>query len=490
MTDVPEMLNPTVDTPLQSLTRRSYRQLLRVFWCIAIALVTLELFWTETDSLLSNIAALCITVAALFPSYLWCAGRVQGIPIFPLFALTFVWTYALPLVSNHSSVELYSPAKHLIAGLTTAGCLALATFVWLKFVQSPPPVPRVYRALSSQKGDRFFFTILGLGVLFNLYMTGGWFALDLGFFALLRNAILGLTALSTFVLSYRLGTQELSTSQSYGVLVLLSAYIITSAAGLLLVTSASIFLIAVAAFIIGRRKVPVPLIAIGLIFLTFLHYGKAEMRAKYWAANQLLYVQPWQYPAWFTEWGDYSLNYLSRQDNVATVERKQSLFERSSIIHLLLLVQDKSPDSIPYLNGQTYAIVPELIVPRFLNSKKIRSHEGTYLLNIHYGLQTREATLKTTIGWGLLAEAYANFSFAGCAGLAIVWGSIYGQVTRWSLNAPILSAQSLFAVLIMTFAFQTEWSAGVYAAALFQSTTVLIGLNLLVMDTYTVKPSP
>ncbi|NEO61399.1 MAG: hypothetical protein F6J98_13545, partial [Moorea sp. SIO4G2] len=123
----------------------------------------------------------------------------------------------------------------------------------------------------------------------------------------------------------------------------------------------------------------------------------------------------------------------------------------------------------------------QLLVPRILNPNKIRSNEGTYILNINYGIQTREATNTTTIGWGLMNEAYANFGILGCAGLAVFMGTFYGKVTQWSINAPILSAQSLFAVLILTFAFQTEWSAGVYVAALFQSSTVLGAIVVVLM---------
>ncbi|MBD2596468.1 hypothetical protein H6G74_19335 [Nostoc spongiaeforme FACHB-130] len=152
------------------------------------------------------------------------------------------------------------------------------------------------------------------------------------------------------------------------------------------------------------------------------------------------------------------------------------------MMQILLLAQKKSPDSIPYLYGQTYSILPQLVVPRILNPNKIWALEGTSLLNIHYKIQTREETLVTTIGWGLLAESYANFGLVGCGGLAIVLGTVYGKATRWSINAPILSAQSLFSVMMMSFAFQSESTAGEIVAGLSQSTTVLIGIALFLMQ--------
>ena len=126
--------------------------------------------------------------------------------------------------------------------------------------------------------------------------------------------------------------------------------------------------------------------------------------------------------------------------------------------------------------GETYAILPQVIVPRIFNSSKIRTTEGTHMISVHYKLQTYEQTLTTSISWGLLPEAYANFGLAGCAGLAIVLGWGYGKVCRWSINAPILSAQSLFSILMITFALQTEWTASVYVAALYQSSIVVGGI--------------
>jgi len=258
----------------------------------------------------------------------------------------------------------------------------------------------------------------------------------------------------------------------------LNAYI-TSAAFLILVGALSIVLLTTIAFILGRRKVPWLPIILVLLCLLPLHYGKREMREKYWGLHQSHLVQPWEYPAWYAEWIGYSFDNFN-----VTVSKKaetESVLERASLMHLLLMVQAKTPTNVPYLNGNTYTFIPSLLVPRILNPNKIRSHEGTYLLSIHYGLQTRADTLRTTIGWGLLNEAYANFGLSGCAGLAIILGAAYGQATRWSINTPLLSSRSLFAVLLMSFAFQSEFSAGVYVAALFQSLVPLVLITIVFM---------
>ncbi|MBE9209053.1 hypothetical protein IQ244_21440 [Nostoc sp. LEGE 06077] len=473
--------------------RYQRRHLLKVFWFIALGLLVFEL-QSETDSILSKFAAIIITLAALWPSYLWCSGRAFGMPLFPLFALTYTWTYGLPLVANHPLVITYSPESHLFAGITTAGFLIIGTSVWLKSVKSPPPLPKHYRALNGKKGNLFFLLIMTLAVLFNLSKNGGWLILDGGVFAAVRGAVLGLTVLASFVLTYQLGNYALPKIQSQLFLILLITYMVTDAISLVVVGAASTFMVATAAFIIGRKKVPIIAILVVTISLSVLHQGKDEMRHKYWFQTDTpTLVQPWQYFNWYSEWIGYSLEKMRAKDDIhrsSKSEEKSSFVERSSVVQMLLLTQTKSPESIPYLYGESYAIIPQLLIPRFLNANKIRSHEGTSILSIHYGLQRREDTLGTTIGWGLLAESYANFGLLGCAGLGIVLGNWYGKITRWSMNAPILSAQSLFSVLLLAFSFQTEFSAGVYVSALFQSGMVLVGIVVVLMQNQKIPRFP
>ncbi|MBD2452889.1 hypothetical protein H6G80_02070 [Nostoc sp. FACHB-87] len=474
---------------LPSIPKKEQKQLLRVFWLIALGLVSYELFLVKDTPFVSKLAAVFITAAALWPNYLWCSGQAKGMPIFPFFALTHIWTYSLPLVTHHPTVLTYSLESHLFASLTVTGFLIISTSIWFSLIKSPPRTPKYYRTLTNKKGNAFFFLILLAGVFFNISIYGNWGWLSLiqgGLFTALRAGILGLNALATFVLSYQLGNKELTKQQSISFIFLLVAYMVTNSLGFLLVGAASAFLLAVVAFTISRKKVPIIAILIVLICLSFLHYGKGPMRAKYWGTTTSYYLQPWEYPTRYAEWIGYSLEYINKQnkqDDFSTdEEKKASFFERASVMQMLLLSQKKSPEPIPYMYGETYTILPELIVPRILNPNKIRAHEGTSLLNIHYKLQTREQSLTTTIGWGLLAESYANFGLMGCAGLAIILGTVYGKATRWSINAPILSVQSLFAVMMMSFAFQSEFSAGVYVAALSQSSTVLAGIALVLMQ--------
>jgi hypothetical protein len=473
---------------LPNLARRQQQQLLAAFWLISLALLIYELFFSENKSPESNFNAILITTAALLPSYLWCSGHAQGMPIFPLFALTYIWTHAFPLNSNSNRILSYSIESRLFASITTAGFLLIGTIVWYQFVKSPPTTPKYYRTLSSKTSDQFFLIIMSLAVLFNTANSAGWLSVDSGLFGIIRGTVLALNAIATFILGYRLGTKELSRFQSRLYIFFVIGYLITNSLSLLLVNAASTFLVAVMAFIIGRKKIPILVIIIVILCFSLLHYGKGDMRAKYWGQQEATVVQPWDYPAFYNEWFGYSFDYFSKQDTLSKKQEKESLVERSSLVQMLLTTQTQSPDRIPFLNGETYSFLPQLFIPRIFDANKVTSHQGTTLLSIHYGLQTRKSNY--SISWGLLAESYANFGILGCGMLAVILGIFYGIVARWSINAPIISAQSLFAVLMMTFALQTEFTAGVYVAAFSQSVIALVSMVLVLMKNYSTKRFP
>lgn len=429
-------------------------------------------------------ATVLIGATCMYPVYLWCAGKVRGMPVFPFFALTYLWTFCLPLLSENPNVLKYAPEQHLYAGVTTAIFLMSGTLVWVQLVKSPEDIKKPYRALQTEKAETFFIAIVGAGALLNMYVIGGWKGIPDDLFTIVRGIILGLSFLGIFVLAYRCGEGSLPRKKIRVFLIFLALNILSAAASLILKTALTLFLLSVIAFVIGGRRLPLIAVMVGLIMLLPLHYGKHEMRHKYWSANEAHFVQPWEYPAWFQEWSGYAMENLDPKPKryEPKKEKKESFIERSSVIHMLMMAQEKIPSQYTYVSGATYAIIPLLFMPRALSPNKIRSHEGTHMLNIHIHRQTYQDTLKTTIAWGLLPEAYANFGLIGCAGIGGILGAFYGLVTRLAIGTPAFSARTMFCVLVLSLALaSTEWTAGVYAATLFQSSVPIFGIRMAFM---------
>jgi len=462
------------------------QQMTTLFW-VGMGL----LFFSNLDTLQhmprpTAIGALVIAIACMYPSYLWCAGKVQGLPVFPFFALTYLWTFSLPLLSENPNVWKYPPEAHLKAALTTVLFLVSGTTVWLQMVATPETINKPLRALKTDMADNIFIGMVGAGAILNMYVVGGWIWIPAKIFTIVRGIILGLSFLGIFVLAYRAGQNSMPRKKQYIFFLFLVTNIVTAAAGLILKTALTLFMLSVMAFVIGGRRLPIIPLMLGLFLLLPLHYGKHEMRNKYWNGPTAHYVQPWEYGKWFQEWWNYAQkNKNHKPERYEKVEKHESFVERSSLVHMLMMAQDKIPKPYPYLEGKTYAIIPGLLTPRIINPNKLRSHEGTHMLNIHIGRQTYADTIRTTIAWGLLPEAYANFGYFGCILVGGFMGAFYGIVTLSAIGTPPFSARMMFCVLIMSLALaSTEWTAGVYAASLFQSSVPIVGIKYLFMKVY------
>ena len=236
---------------------------------------------------------------------------------------------------------------------------------------------------------------------------------------------------------------------------------------------------AAAAYVIGGGRLPWKIAIVALAIFTVLHAGKSEMRDIYWTWHHYKPIQVTEYPAFMMEWFERGLKEIQQP---TPAEESFTFGQRVDLIHLLLKVQAETPDRRPYMNGETYAVIPDLFLPRVLNPKKLPSHEGAHLMSIYYGLQTREGTETSTIAWGPLNEAYANFGMIGVLCLAFGIGFLYGGVAKKTLGVPILSLRMMIAIVFAALALQVEWTAGPYVASLFQSLVVVCGMGFVLMQ--------
>jgi hypothetical protein len=437
----------------------------------------------------SVIGALVVMIASILPSALWVRRGAVGLPIFPIFALTHVWSFAVPLIQEHPVVVQFPAMSQLVAGASVGAYLLVATFAWTRISRVHRRVLREPLILREQNVDFLFLTVLVGDVIFEAGVMGGWFALSPGVYSIIRAFIIAFNALSCFILSFRYSAGRLSPAMGLAFKIVITCLVVVYLPALLMINAMSLLGISMFGYTLGARRIPWRIALASILVFSFLHAGKAQMRSHYWTdENEDPLLQPLSYPEFFADWMKTSFEEIFSREY--TEERGGSLLERASLIHVLLFVQTMTPDAVPYLDGETYAIVPGLLIPRIFYEEKVASHEGTYLLNIHYGFQSREDTAKTTLAFGLVSEAFANFGYLGMAGLGVVLGTFYGLVERLARGSPALSFRFLFAVIVASYAMQFEYTAGVYVAGLFQSTIALGLLALLLMRPAISAPSP
>ena len=218
-------------------------------------------------------------------------------------------------------------------------------------------------------------------------------------------------------------------------------------------------------FALGSRRIPWAGIAVATAAFFVLHTGKAQMREEYWYPD-LRPVGVLEFPRFFGEWFGHGFRELAKPDEL---KDSQSIYERVSLMHLLLLAQRMSPDVIPFLRGESYVTVLRILVPRVLDPDKPSAHDSTRLLSLHYGLQTEEEQEGTQIGWGYLNEGFANFGFVGVLLVGVFIGLLLGGVARYSAAAPFMSIQNLLGIMMIVIAVQTDFTVVVLTAAVAQS---------------------
>jgi len=454
---------------------------LPIFW-LAVGLMALFVLATIMDRPLSmSIAASIVIGTALLPIYFWCAGTTPGLPIFALHSLAIVWVYGFQFLKARDIMSVYSDAAYLDAAITIALYLVIGTAAYVLTSRIRWRRVAYVRVFATGRGEPVLFAIIGISVLFTVAAYGDWLSLSGGLFAILRGIILGLNVLAIFVLSHRAGSGELSPPRRFLFGFMFVCYCLTNAASLFLIGAIIAGVVFLVGYTLGGNKVPITFVIGFALAVSILHVGKGELRARYWTEGQGFTIQPWQYPSLYMDWAASSSTAIF--ESQSDFADSASIFERSSTLALLLFVQHTIGSGIPPLEGATYRPIPEVLIPRIFNEEKISAQEGNTILNVYFGLQTREATETTTIGWGLLNEAYANFGNWGCTVLAVIMGGFYGGIAGWASKVPMVSLRNLIAVLCLAFTLQTEFCATVFVSAFFQSVVAVWLLAFLFMLT-------
>ena len=458
-------MEPTVAVSRRVLNGPS---MLGMFWTITAIIATWGAFNLSTAEASFTGPALLIAASALLPGYLWCARLVPGLPVFPIFASTFLITHVFPFLHPSAALLTYSGGAAWTAAWTVSAFLALTTAVWWICVTRPRRVPLTFLSVGGDRGHALYVLILAAAAALSIATNANWFSqLSEGVFTALRGFIRGLTGVAILMLAMSWGQRKLSPASVKLFVTFFLLYSMADGASLFLVGVIVGWLMLGVGFALGRGRLPTLSLVMAIAILGVLHIGKGPMRERYWPeGGQGHVIQPAAYPALYAEWLAASLEELraNRDDK----NQWSSILSRANGVYLLLQVQALSPDVIPYLGGSTYSLVPSSLLPRFFFPDKTSPHLGSAMLNVQYGNQTWEGAQSTTIGWGLLNESIGNFGNAGWIGLALCIGLFYGGITRLGIGLPPDALPSLVGVFTMGFALQTEWTASVFISSYVQ----------------------
>lgn len=439
----------------------------------AVLVVVVGLFSAED---LADLPAFFLVAAAAFlPSLLWVRAGARGIPILQAFALLHIVYFALPMVSTRDLLAEFTRSEIARAGGTVFLFLVVAALSSQWFTERVRAAGAAPLDLFSEtQMVSFTFMGLALGLAYQVALISG--ALDGlgGFLGLLRSVISTALVVACYFLGVARARGLLRGASWTLAIAGLCGVIALAWSSFFLVTGVAFILAAGLGFIITRKRIPWITVAVVFVVVSILHAGKAEMRAKYWerGTNSGGVYSVAQLPDIAAEW--VSAGVRERLSGSGG----QSAIDRTSLLPLLLRAQRLTPQHIDFLKGDTYALLPGMLVPRFLSPGKTASQAGMDLLNIRYGILSTEGVTSTAVGWGLIAEAWANFGYLGEIGVGLFVGLLAGALSRWSAGASPVSRPTLFAIAAMITLLNLEADlAGLLTSLLQSFAAVLIFLG-------------
>ena len=456
--------------------RRGRRLYLTGLVLLGAALLYLG-YHADVSSDLHLYQGLLIFVLSVLPSLFWAKTGGSRFPAFEAIMVLCANAYAIPMLNARDQLSGYSDEVISRAGWAVIIYLASANLTY-RLTRGLPGRSRFWlQSLITSKVEGMM--VYGM-VLSTVYMGVSifttWIPRELE--STLRAVFYGVGILCTFVSSQRWGRGELKQTGKAVFVCTLVPQMIFMSVSLVLIAAITLIGIALLGYLSGGKRIPWLVIAVTFTVVAILHTGKTRMREKYWDTG-LPAPTFTQLGDYYAEWIDFGLQPTSGDKTVG-----QKMIERTSLMHILCLICSYTPERQDYLYGATYAHVLPQLIPRFFWPEKPRSHVATYELSIYYGLQREEDTTATTIAFGMVAEAFANFGLLGAIMLGVFWGFVHKKLQIWSTFSPMFSFAGLFMILLTAWSLSAELTLAAWVSSFEQAVLVVLGVPLLIRSLF------
>jgi len=398
------------------------------------------------------LAYLCIAIPTIVSVLLWLRAGALGMPVLPMISSLFFIYYAVPLLRHE--IAAYEPGEIFVAAATVGSFIVAASaaswpfYRWMQ--RRPADFTRDF--VAEWRVVPFALTGIACGITYHLAAISGrldWLGSSLG---LVRAGALTVASIGCYLIGYARASKLLVGGAWLAALGSILTLVMLALAGLLLVNGLMILLAGFLGYAVTAKRIPWVSLGLSFAIIAVLHAGKYEMRRIYWPSQSEAVgeLSISQVPGMMLDWFGAGIGAL------LSGEKEPDVLERASLLHMVLLVEQATPDFVPYLQGETYALLPSMLMPRFLDPDKTISQAGLNLLSVYYGLQTVESQENTTIAWGLVAEAWANFGAWGVIVAGALFGALCGAATRFSVGAAAISPRMFVTIAATLVLFDVE----------------------------------
>lgn len=436
---MPSGISPSVPGARAAARRRSHQSSRTVAIYIAAVLAYALLFalW-QVEPLPTGIYALGVLIFAtsLIPLMLWTARGRRGLPIFELIVLSYALQYSMPLYTQANGLVIRSQFVPVSwQALTQALALAelgLVAFIagYYLFLRSPlaAATPRLDLPFVERRRMAYIYVSFFVGGAVMLLSAAGVGFLQTAALGALTRLLTGQFSIALILLAYHV-YQQPRAPQGQRVLLyaaLLFAFLIGLSSGMI----ENAFIPMVSVFIVRwqtRRRLPWGWLVGAALLFVVLNPAKFTFRSLVWFGG-----------------GDYSLgDRIGLWSDLASEsagnllqptlsgDRENLLLDalsRFDLVHKFAYVHTMTPQVVPYYQGSTYAYFLVAWIPRALWPGKPTATGGANdRMDVDYQLKYEGQA--TSIGIGLLPEAYANFGVIGVVLVMALQGAVLGLLS-------------------------------------------------------------
>ena len=379
----------------------------------------------------AHLVGVLIAAICLFPIALWIARGKQTLPAFELICIAYLLAFGMPLYLQPNQITIFSqPITFAWEETYRALCLSALGISVMIFsyyaaigVGAARYLPRIDLPMDPRRQYLFFKLAFGFSLAMTVLRI-----VEESFSTPAFDAIVRLLNAQVFVaiilLAYRVYRGQENRRWTILLYVIVGFTALTGlSSGMLenaLVPLVLIFIVRWSA----TRKLPFLWVIGGLFMFVILNSVKGNYRSQAWYSGT-----PLDTGGRISLWLDLSQQSLQEMTSGGTVE---DIFRRSmsrfDLLHSFVHVQQMTPLSVPYYEGETYAYILYGWIPRFFWPDKPIAQEANVKFAVDYRLMSEKQTSGTMIGIGHLPEAYANFGIAGILFVMAVQGSFLAAV--------------------------------------------------------------
>lgn len=435
-------------------------------------------FWYKSiwlDPLLTA-AGVGILALGIVPMIRWLQRHDEAYPLPELLQFTLVPFYALPLLTAHPEVARYpEPILLQAAGLVLLFQLFCVLGAALADRSHHSGEPAAWLAEDLVAEDSLRFSA------YTLTLTTAWLTvanfttfIPPELTGTLRAVFFGVGTISAFIQARMWGAGQLHQGQRVLFVANLLLQFILMNLSLVLVTTMIMLLLVLVGYFSSARRLPLMVCGLAVLLFALLHAGKHKMRDKYWGEyGQSVAVLG--VPAFYAEWIEHGLAGMLRRDSDADpATRNSSLMERASLFQLVCYALDTVPDRTPFFRGETYAYIPSQVIPRFLWANKPSPNDSVKTLSVKLGVLSAEQAETTSIGYGLITEAYVNFGTYGPTVLGLLLGWALRKLARLTATCGTLSAGGILRILCLAWCLNAETTMAVWLSSFYQACIAIL----------------